>query len=151
MPHWPTATTRRSPAAPARDEETRGAPMVAAAAAEAPLRNVLRSIDLAIVASLLGRQGSSGCQAISRESRRDGSARSGEVNAVPPPKARSGASADAGRNPPAGRARVWAGGTRSEHHRGGDDEIHEIATDLEQRRSRAVPDEPAQEPADEAV
>src|SRR6185312_1358901 len=45
MPHCPTATTRRSPAATARDGLTSGAPATAAAAAEAPTRNARRWMD----------------------------------------------------------------------------------------------------------
>jgi len=44
-PHWPTATTRRSLAAIAREEATSGDPI--AAAAEARLRNVRRLIAIA--------------------------------------------------------------------------------------------------------
>src|SRR5882724_404839 len=49
IPHCPTATTRRSPAAPTRDGEMNGAPTSAAAVVEAPLRNARRSNDWAIV------------------------------------------------------------------------------------------------------
>src|SRR2546426_10689463 len=49
IPHCPTATTRRSPAAQARDGEMNGPPMSAAALVEAPFRNARRLIDWAIV------------------------------------------------------------------------------------------------------
>ena len=50
VPHCPTATTRRSPAAAvARVDGMSGAPMTAAAAVPARLRNARRSIDPAIV------------------------------------------------------------------------------------------------------
>ena len=51
VPHCPTATTRRSLAAAARVDGTSGAPMTAAAAVPARLRNARRSIDPAIVLS----------------------------------------------------------------------------------------------------
>src|SRR5436309_2183538 len=49
IPHCPTATTRRSPAAPARDGDMNGPPRSAAALVEAPFRNARRLIDWAIV------------------------------------------------------------------------------------------------------
>src|SRR5882724_4573256 len=49
IPHCPTATTRRSPAARAREGVMSGAAASAPAAADAPLRNVRRWIDWAMV------------------------------------------------------------------------------------------------------
>src|SRR5947199_5222722 len=51
MPHWPTATTSRSPA-PTRDGASNGAPTRATAAVvPARFRNVRRSIDVGIAMS----------------------------------------------------------------------------------------------------
>src|SRR2546426_4326184 len=52
MPHWPTATTRRSPAALARDGTRSGAPArLTTAAVPARARNVRRSIGVGIAVS----------------------------------------------------------------------------------------------------
>src|SRR6266850_5892324 len=80
----------------------------------------------------------------------DGSAWSGEVNGgsvICGPGPSGGVRRDA----ILGRVRPRARGARAEQEGAGDDEIEEVAACLEQRRSRAVADQPVQESADEAV